>query len=54
MTFIAGDEAPAGVIELVLSGDAVIRLEVACIEVQLADIGGGWETKFKPRHPLGG
>ncbi|MDF1608809.1 DUF2948 family protein [Hoeflea sp. YIM 152468] len=51
--FLPGEEAPAGVIELVLSGGAVIRLEVDCIEVQLADIGGGWETKFKPRHPLG-
>ena len=54
IAFIAGDEAPAGAIELILSGDAVIRLEVGCIEVQLADIGGGWETKFKPRHPVGG
>ena len=51
---LPGDEAPEGVIELVLSGGAVIRLEVACIEVQFADIGGGWETKYKPRHPLGG
>ena len=54
LRFLAGDEVPAGAIELVLSGGAVIRLDVACIEVQLADIGGGWETKFKPRHPLGG
>ncbi len=54
VAFIAGDEAPAGAIELVLSGDAVIRLEVDCIEVQLADVGGGWETKFKPRHPISG
>ncbi|KGF70190.1 hypothetical protein LL06_06520 [Hoeflea sp. BAL378] len=53
LTFVPGDEAPAGAIEIVLSGDAVIRLEVECLEVQLADIGGGWETKFKPRHPLG-
>jgi len=52
--FAAGDEAPAGAIELMLSGGAVIRLDVACIELQLADVGGGWETKFKPRHPLGG
>lgn len=52
--FVAGAEAPAGAIELVLSGGAAIRLEVACIEIQLADVGGGWETKFKPRHPVGG
>ncbi|MEM5471482.1 DUF2948 family protein [Hoeflea sp. AS60] len=54
LRFLAGDEAPAGVIELVLSGGAVIHLDVACIEIQLADVAGGWETKFKPRHPLGG
>ncbi|MGJ8572275.1 MAG: DUF2948 family protein [Hoeflea sp.] len=54
LRFLPADEAPAGAIELVLSGGAVIRLNVTCIEVQLADIGGGWETKFKPRHPLGG
>jgi hypothetical protein len=52
--FAPGDEAPAGAIELVLSGGAVVRLEVDCIEVQLADVGGGWETKFRPRHPVGG
>jgi len=51
LRFLGGDEAPAGAIELVLSGGAVIHLEVACIEVQLADVAGGWETKFKPRHP---
>ena len=54
LRFLPGEEAPAGVVELVLSGGAVIHLEVACIEAQLADIGGGWETKFKPRHPLAG
>ena len=54
LRFLAGEDAPAGAIELVLSGGAMIRLEVACIELQLADVGGGWETKFKPRHPLGG
>lgn len=54
LRFMAGDSAPAGEIELVLSGGGAIRLEVACIEVQLADIGGGWETGFKPRHPLAG
>lgn len=54
LRFLPGEEAPAGVVELVLSGGAVIHLDVACIEAQLADVGGGWETKFKPRHPLAG
>ncbi|WP_420410589.1 DUF2948 family protein [Hoeflea sp.] len=52
--FAPAEEAPAGAIELVLSGGAVIRLEVDCIEVQLTDVGGGWETNFRPRHPVGG
>lgn len=51
--FEAGAEAPEGVIELVLSGDGIIRLDVDCIEVQLADVAGSWETRFKPRHPAG-
>lgn len=54
LRFLAGEDAPAGVVELVLSGDATLQLEVNCIEVQFADVGGGWETKFKPRHPVGG
>jgi hypothetical protein len=37
-----------------MSGGAAIQLEVDCIEVQLADVGGGWETKFRPRHPVSG
>ena len=36
-----------------LSGGASIMLDVECIEVQLADTGGAWETGFKPRHPGG-
>lgn len=42
---------PEGTLELVLSADATIALDVECIEVQLADTGGAWETGFKPRHP---
>ncbi|EJJ27319.1 DUF2948 family protein [Rhizobium sp. CF142] len=44
-------EGPEGTLELSLSGTASIVLEVECIEVQLADIGGAWETTSKPRHP---
>lgn len=44
-------EGPEGTIELALAGDATIALDVECIEVQLADIGGAWETAHKPRHP---
>ncbi|NLR99467.1 DUF2948 family protein [Rhizobium sp. P38BS-XIX] len=44
-------EGPDGTIELTLAGNATIALDVECIEVQLADIGGAWETAHKPRHP---
>jgi hypothetical protein len=44
-------EGPDGHIELVLAGGGSILLDVDCIEVQLADTGGTWETTVKPRHP---
>ncbi len=44
-------EVPDGLVELALAGGATIELDVECIEVQLADIGGAWETASKPRHP---
>lgn len=52
LRFVPGDEPPAGVLELVFAGDATIAVEVECLEVQLADVGGAWETRFKPKHPL--
>ena len=45
------DEGPEGTLELLLSADATIALDVECIEAQLADTGGAWETGLKPRHP---
>jgi hypothetical protein len=44
-------EGPEGTVELVLAGTATIALDVECIEVALADVGGAWETASKPRHP---
>ena len=43
-------EAPAGAIELVLSGGGIVRLEVECIEARLADLGAAWETASRPLH----
>lgn len=51
VTFEKEGEGPDGAIELVLAGGGSILLNVECIEVQLADTGGAWETKLKPRHP---
>jgi|EndMetStandDraft_4_1072995.scaffolds.fasta_scaffold529808_1 hypothetical protein len=44
-------DGPEGSIELVLAGGGSILLDVDCIEVQLADTGGTWETTLRPRHP---
>ncbi|MFN3509370.1 MAG: DUF2948 family protein [Allorhizobium sp.] len=46
-------EGPEGVIELVLAGGGMIALEVECIEAQLADTGGAWETTARPEHEAG-
>lgn len=46
-------EGPEGTVELTLAGNATILLDVECIEVQLADIGGAWETASKPDHSDG-
>lgn len=51
MTFEKDGDGPEGAIELVLAGGGSILLDVDCIEVQLADTGGAWETKLRPRHP---
>jgi len=45
-------EAPAGTVELVFADGPMIHLDVECVEVQLEDLGGAWETRFKPRHPV--
>ncbi|MGV3550621.1 DUF2948 family protein [Rhizobium sp.] len=51
LTYEREGEGPEGSIELVLAGGGAVLLHVDCIEVQLADTGGAWETKLKPRHP---
>ena len=51
VTYETDGDGPDGSIELVLAGGGSILLNVECIEVQLADTGGAWETKLKPRHP---
>ncbi|WP_331373254.1 DUF2948 family protein [Sinorhizobium chiapasense] len=53
LRFSVKGEGPDGTVELVLAGEASIVVDVECIEVQLADTGGAWETAFRPRHPEG-
>src|SRR4051794_14571346 len=36
-------DPPAGVVTLVFSGGGTVRLEVECLEMELADLGPCWE-----------
>ncbi|MDQ1185069.1 DUF2948 family protein [Agrobacterium larrymoorei] len=49
--FIQKGEGPDGTIELTLSGGGAIALDVECIEAQLTDVSGAWETESRPFHP---
>lgn len=51
--YIPKGEGPDGVVELILAGGGMIALEVECIEAQLADTGGAWETTTRPEHEAG-
>lgn len=42
---------PSGVITLFFSGGGALRLEVECLECELADLGPTWMTVTCPAHP---
>jgi len=46
----AETDAPAGVVTLLFSGGAALRLEVECLEAELADLGPVWTTVCRPTH----
>lgn len=46
-------DSPAGVVTLNFSGGAAIRLEVECLEAELADLGPTWTTATCPAHADG-
>jgi DUF2948 family protein len=46
----AETDAPAGVVSLFFSGGAVLRLEVECLEAELADLGPSWPAAVRPVH----
>ena len=46
----AETEAPSGVVTLTFSGGAALRLEVECLEAELADLGPAWTTTCCPKH----
>lgn len=46
----AETDAPAGVVTITFSGGATLRLEVECLEAELADLGPSWPTVACPIH----
>ena len=48
----AETDEPSGVVSLVFSGGAEMRLEVECLEAELADLGPTWVTAARPVHSL--
>ncbi|MGH6725890.1 MAG: DUF2948 family protein [Pseudolabrys sp.] len=45
-------QAPSGVVTISFSGGATLRLEVECLEAELADLGPVWATSGRPVHAL--
>ena len=45
-------DAPSGVVTITFSGGAELRLEVECLEAELADLGPSWTTAACPVHAL--
>jgi hypothetical protein len=46
----APTDEPSGVVTLIFSGGAALRLEVECLEAELADLGPSWTTTICPAH----
>jgi hypothetical protein len=46
---VEGDP-PAGAILLTFSGGATLRLDVECLEAEIADLGPAWATTLCPDH----
>lgn len=47
--FDQGDP-PGGVVTLIFSGGAALRLEVECLECELVDLGPVWTATCRPTH----
>lgn len=46
------EDDPAGVVTLTFSGGGMLRLEVECLEVELADLGPTWDAGCCPEHAI--
>jgi hypothetical protein len=47
-------QTPSGVVTLIFSGGGALRLEVECLEAELADLGPVWTTAACPVHVVDG
>jgi Protein of unknown function (DUF2948) len=45
-------DGPSGVVTLTFSGGAALRLDVECLEAELADLGPSWSTAACPAHAV--
>jgi hypothetical protein len=45
-------DPPGGVVTLMFSGGAALRLEVECLEAELSDLGPAWATDSRPIHAI--
>jgi hypothetical protein len=48
----AETDSPAGVVTLIFSGGGAVRLDVECLEAELADLGQSWTTGTCPAHTI--
>ena len=48
----AETEAPSGTVTLIFSGGAALKVEVECLEAELADLGPSWTTAACPAHAV--
>lgn len=44
------DNPPSGIVTLIFSGGKALRLEVECLECELADLGPAWDIVCRPCH----
>lgn len=44
------DDPPGGTVTLHFSGGAALRLQVECLEAELADLGPAWTCSARPVH----
>lgn len=48
----AETDAPSGIVTLTFSGGPAMRLEVECLEAELADLGPTWTAASCPAHTI--